>query len=186
MLSNRSVGEGFWCKKSLDCKEIKSVNPNGNQPWIFTGKTDAKTETSIIWPLNAKSWLTGKEAGWCWERLKAKGVDGSRGWLDRITGSVDMNLSKLQKIAKDRGFWHTVVHEVTKSWKQLSNRTMILWAVMAVLWNVSGTTLTEGIWHICPNVKCRYNLKIDFTSRIQLAQVNRYVSSRIPFVCFFF
>ena len=44
----------------LDCKEIKWVNPKGNQPWIFTGRTDAETETPILWLPNAKSWLIGK------------------------------------------------------------------------------------------------------------------------------
>jgi len=39
----------------LDCKEIKSANPKGNQPWIFTGNTDAEAEAPILWPLDAKS-----------------------------------------------------------------------------------------------------------------------------------
>ena len=64
-------------ENSLACKEIKSVNPRGNQPWIFTGKTDAEAEAPILWPPDAKSWLTGKDpdAG----RLKAK-EGGGRGW----------------------------------------------------------------------------------------------------------
>ena len=41
--------------------EIKPVNPKGNQPWIFIGRTDAEAETSIIWPRDAKTWLTGKD-----------------------------------------------------------------------------------------------------------------------------
>ena len=45
----------------LDCKEIKQVNPKGNQPWIFIGRTDAKAETLILWPPDAKNWLTGKD-----------------------------------------------------------------------------------------------------------------------------
>ena len=45
----------------LDRKEIKPVNPKGNQPWIFIGRTDAETEAPILWPSNAKSWLTGKD-----------------------------------------------------------------------------------------------------------------------------
>ena len=45
----------------LDCKEIKRVNPKGNQPWIFTGRTDAETEVSILWPPNVKSLFTGKD-----------------------------------------------------------------------------------------------------------------------------
>ena len=55
----------------LDCKEIKSVNPKGKQPWIFIGRTDAEAETPILWPHDAKNWLTWKDpdAGkdWRWE-----------------------------------------------------------------------------------------------------------------------
>ena len=46
----------------LDSQEIKPVNPNGNQPWIFIGRTDAEAETPILWPPNAKSQLTGKDS----------------------------------------------------------------------------------------------------------------------------
>ena len=45
----------------LDRKEIKPVNPKGNQPWIFIGRTDAEAETPILWPPDVKSWLTGKD-----------------------------------------------------------------------------------------------------------------------------
>jgi len=45
----------------LDCKEIKPVNSKGNQPWIFTGKTDAEAEAPILWPPDMKNWLTGKD-----------------------------------------------------------------------------------------------------------------------------
>ena len=45
----------------LDCKEIQQVNPTGNQPWIFTGKTDAETEVPILWPPDGKNWLIGKD-----------------------------------------------------------------------------------------------------------------------------
>ena len=67
----------------LDCKEIKPVNPEGNKPWIFIGRTDAEAETPILWPPDAKSWLIGKDpdAGkdWRWEE---KGVmeDDMVGW----------------------------------------------------------------------------------------------------------
>ena len=45
----------------LDCKEIKPVNPKGNKSWIFIGITDAEAETPILWPPDAKTWLTGKD-----------------------------------------------------------------------------------------------------------------------------
>ena len=59
----------------VDYKEIKSVNPKGNQPWIFIGKSDAEAEAPILWPPDAKSWLIGKDpdAGKDW-RQKEKGM----------------------------------------------------------------------------------------------------------------
>ena len=45
----------------MDCKEIKLVNPKGNQSWIFIGKTDVEAETPILWPPDAKSWLIKKD-----------------------------------------------------------------------------------------------------------------------------
>ena len=62
-------------KSPLDSKEIKPVNPKGNQPWIFIGRTDAEAEALILWPPDAKSCLTGKDpdAGQDW-RQKEKGV----------------------------------------------------------------------------------------------------------------
>ena len=59
-----------------DCRDIKPVNPKGNQPWIFIGRTDA--EAPILWPPDVKTWLIGKD--WCWEGLKAGGEGGDRGW----------------------------------------------------------------------------------------------------------
>ena len=53
----------------LDCKETKSVNPKGNKPWIFIGRTDAEVEASILWPPDMKSQLMKRS--WCWERLRA-------------------------------------------------------------------------------------------------------------------
>ena len=72
----------------LDSKEIKPVNPKGNQSWIFIGKTDAEAETPILWPPDVKSWLTGKDpdAGKDW-RQEEKGtkedeIDGWHQWLN--------------------------------------------------------------------------------------------------------
>ena len=63
-------------KSPLDCKVIKSVNPKGNQSWIFIGRTDAEAEAPILWPPNVKSWLIGKDsdARKDWRRKKAKRV----------------------------------------------------------------------------------------------------------------
>ena len=74
---------------SLDCKEIKPVNPKGNQPWIFIWRTDAEAEAPVLWPPDAKSWLIGKapDAGKDW-RQKEKGVaeDEMIGWHHRLKG----------------------------------------------------------------------------------------------------
>ena len=63
----------------LDYKEIKLVNPEGNQSWIFTGRTDAEAEIPILWPPDVKNWLIGRRP-WCWERLRAGGEGNDRGW----------------------------------------------------------------------------------------------------------
>ena len=60
-----------------DCKEIKPVNPKGNQPWIFYVRTDA--QAPILRTPDVKSWLIGKKT-WCWERLKTEGEGGNREW----------------------------------------------------------------------------------------------------------
>ena len=73
----------------LDCKETKSVNPKGNQAWIFIGRTDAKGETPILWPRDAKSQLIRKDpdAGKDWRR-EEKGIteDEMVEWHHRLNG----------------------------------------------------------------------------------------------------
>ena len=71
----------------LDCKEIKPVNPKGNQPWIFIERTDAEAEALILWPPDVKSWLTGKEpdAGNDW-RQKGMTEDEMVGWHHQLNG----------------------------------------------------------------------------------------------------
>ena len=64
----------------LGCKENKPVNPKGNQTWIFTGRTDAEAEASILWPPDANEELTHWKRLWCWERLRAGGEGDDRGW----------------------------------------------------------------------------------------------------------
>ena len=73
----------------LDCKEIQPVYPKGNQYWIFIGRTDAEAETPILWPPDAKNWLTRNNADagkdWRWEG-KETTEDEMLGWHHRLNG----------------------------------------------------------------------------------------------------
>ena len=99
----------------LDSKEIKQVNPKGNQSWIFLGRTDAEAEAPIFWPPDVKSQLIGKDpdAGKD-QRQKEKEHQKMRG-LDSINNSVDTNLSKLEEIVENRVAWCAAVHGNAKS-----------------------------------------------------------------------
>ena len=121
-----------WCfgivvlEKTLESpldSKIKQVNPKGNQPWILIERTDPEAEVPILWPPDAraglleKTLMLGKIEGIRrreWQRMR---------WLDSITDSLDMNLSKLQEIGKEREAWRAAVHGITKSRAKLNDWT---------------------------------------------------------------
>ena len=87
----------LWCsmektlESPLDCKEIQPVHSEGDQPWVFFARNNAKAETPVLWPPHEKSWLFGKDsnAGRDWgQEEKGTTEDEMAGWYHRLDGHV--------------------------------------------------------------------------------------------------
>ena len=114
-------------KSPLDCKEIQPVHSEGDQPWDFFGRNDAKAETPVFWPPHAKSWLIGKDsdAGRDWgQEEKGMTEDEMAGWHHWLDGRES---EWTPGVGDAQGGSHTAIHGVTKSWIRLSDWTELNW-----------------------------------------------------------
>ena len=125
----------------LDCKETQPVHSEGDQSWVFLGRTDAKPETPILWPPHAKSWLIGKDpdAGRDWgQEEKGMTEDEMAGWHHRLDGGES---EWILGVGDGQGGLAYCSSWVAKSQTRLSDWTELDWmgldAMILVFWILS-------------------------------------------------
>ena len=129
----------------LNCKESQSVNPKGNQSWIFIGRTNAEAEPPILWPPDVKNQLIRKDPddGKNW-RQEENGTteDEMFGWHYWLSGhEFELALG----VGMDRGAWRAAVHGVAKIRTWLSNWTELNWTVWLISVNYNNNIVTSRL-----------------------------------------
>ena len=106
----------------LDCKEIQTVHPKGNQSWIFIGRTVVETETRILWPPDKKSWLIWKDP-YSGKDLKVGGEGDDSGWDGWMASPAQWTWVWVNSGSWWWSAWHAIVHGDGKSQTWLSDWT---------------------------------------------------------------
>ena len=153
----------------LDSKEIKPVNPKGNQPWIFIGRTDAEAPMGTADSLE-KTLMLGKTEGKRrrgWQRMR---------WLDSITDAMDMSLSKLRETVKYREAWHAVVHGIANSRTQFRDWTTTTVIFILLLFLLSILPRVP----LLPHLICIFNLLWNYIKLLRITHSAREVLSQLP------
>ena len=113
----------------LDCKEIQPVHSEGDRPWDFFGRHDAKAETPVLWPPHVKSWLIGKDsdAGRDWgQDEKGTTEDEMAGWHHWLDGHES---EWTPGVGDGQEAWRAAIHGVTKSRTRLIDWTELNWTI---------------------------------------------------------
>ena len=123
MLLNCGVGEDSW----------EFLELQGDQPWDFFGRNDAKAETPVLWPPYAKSWLIGKDsdAGRDWGQEEWQRIR----WLVGIMDSMDVSVGEFQGLLMDREAWRAAIHGVAKSRTRLCGWTELSYPIFCLYYS---------------------------------------------------